>query len=71
MGNLELPNRIVMAPMTRSRAVNDDTAPTEDLHVKYYTQRATAGLIITGRFASIETRCGIHQLLQVCTTLHK
>ena len=47
MGNLDLPNRVVMAPMTRSRADNDDTAPTEDLHVKYYTQRATAGLIIT------------------------
>ncbi|MGB7394834.1 MAG: alkene reductase [Pricia sp.] len=47
MGDLELPNRIIMAPMTRSRAVNDDNAPTEDLHVKYYTQRATAGLIIS------------------------
>jgi N-ethylmaleimide reductase len=47
MGDLELPNRVVMAPMTRSRATNKDTAPTEDLHVPYYTQRATAGLIIT------------------------
>ncbi len=47
MGDLELPNRIIMAPMTRSRAVNDENAPTEDLHVQYYTQRATAGLIIT------------------------
>ncbi len=47
MGDLELPNRIIMAPMTRSRAVNDENAPTEDLHVPYYTQRATAGLIIT------------------------
>lgn len=47
MGDLELPNRVVMAPMTRNRAANDDNAPTEDLHVKYYTQRATAGLMIT------------------------
>ncbi|MGB6151878.1 MAG: alkene reductase [Pricia sp.] len=47
LGNLEMPNRVVMAPMTRSRATNDDNAPTEDLHVKYYTQRATAGLIIS------------------------
>lgn len=47
LGNLELPNRVIMAPMTRSRAVNDDNAPTEDLHVRYYTQRATAGLIIS------------------------
>ena len=47
MGDITLDNRVVMAPMTRSRAVNDENAPTEDLHVPYYTQRATAGLIIT------------------------
>ncbi len=47
MGDLELPNRVIMAPMTRSRAVNDENAPSDDLHVKYYTQRATAGLIIS------------------------
>lgn len=47
MGGIELPNRVVMAPMTRSRANNEATAPTEDKHVIYYTQRATAGLIIT------------------------
>ena len=46
IGDLSLPNRAIMAPMTRSRAVNDENAPT-DLHVEYYTQRATAGLIIT------------------------
>lgn len=47
MGDLELPNSVIMAPMTRSRADNEYQAPTEELHVKYYTQRATAGLIIT------------------------
>ncbi|MAM28884.1 MAG: alkene reductase [Flavobacteriaceae bacterium] len=47
LGDLKLPNRVVMAPMTRSRAKNKDSAPTKDLHVPYYTQRATAGLIIT------------------------
>lgn len=46
MGDLELSNRVVMAPMTRNRAVNDANAAT-DLHAEYYTQRATAGLIIT------------------------
>lgn len=45
LGPLTLPNRLVMAPMTRSRAGEGD-APT-DLAVAYYTQRATAGLIIT------------------------
>jgi N-ethylmaleimide reductase len=40
-----LTNRIVMAPMTRSRA-GAGGAPT-DLHVEYYAQRASAGLIVT------------------------
>ena len=35
-----------MAPMTRSRADNPENAPT-DLHVEYYRQRSTAGLIIS------------------------
>jgi N-ethylmaleimide reductase len=41
---LELKNRIVMAPMTRSRAI--DHLP-NDIMEKYYAQRATAGLIIS------------------------
>jgi N-ethylmaleimide reductase len=44
LGNCQLPNRIVMAPLTRMRA--PDNIPT-DLMVEYYHQRATAGLIIT------------------------
>ncbi len=46
LGRYQLSNRIVMAPMTRSRADNPDNAPTE-LHAQYYAQRASAGLIIT------------------------
>lgn len=45
LGRLQLSNRIVMAPMTRSRA-GDGDVPT-DLHVEYYRQRASAGLIIS------------------------
>ncbi len=45
VGALHLPNRVVMAPMTRNRADADD-AP-HALNVKYYRQRAGAGLIIT------------------------
>lgn len=45
LGEIPLKNRIVMAPMTRSRADSDD-APTR-LHVDYYRQRAAAGLIIS------------------------
>lgn len=45
LGDLALANRIVMAPMTRSRA-GDGDVPTA-LMAEYYRQRATAGLIIT------------------------
>jgi N-ethylmaleimide reductase len=45
LGNIELKNRIVMAPMTRSRATTDHIP--NDIMVKYYQQRAEAGLIIT------------------------
>ena len=46
VGPYTLPNRIVMAPMTRSRADNPEAAATA-LHAQYYAQRAGAGLIIT------------------------
>jgi N-ethylmaleimide reductase len=44
LGPLALPNRIVMAPMTRNRA-GPGNAPTA-LNATYYAQRASAGLII-------------------------
>lgn len=47
IGDLQLANRVVMAPMTRSRADNDLNVPTADLQGVYYQQRASAGLIIT------------------------
>ncbi|MGH8271290.1 MAG: alkene reductase [Gammaproteobacteria bacterium] len=46
LGRYTLPNRVVMAPMTRARADNPERAPTA-LHVEYYAQRAEAGLIVT------------------------
>lgn len=45
LGKLTLKNRIIMAPMTRCRAVEDNCA--NDLMAEYYSQRASAGLIIT------------------------
>ena len=45
IGNLELSNSIVMAPMTRARGEGNGIA--NELTVLYYTQRASAGLIIT------------------------
>jgi N-ethylmaleimide reductase len=45
LGALKLRNRVVMAPMTRSRAGAGDV-PT-DLNAEYYRQRAGAGLIVS------------------------
>lgn len=45
LGSLELKNRTVMAPMTRSRATSDNIPV--DLMTEYYRQRSGAGLIIT------------------------
>ena len=45
LGELRLPNRIVMAPLTRSRT-SEDRVP-NDLMREYYVQRASAGLILS------------------------
>ena len=45
LGSLELTNRIVMAPMTRNRALAGDVPG--ELAVQYYAARAAAGLIVT------------------------
>lgn len=44
MGSIQLVNRIVMAPVTRSR-YGEDGIP-DELHATYYAQRASAGLIV-------------------------
>lgn len=54
LNGIELNNRMVMAPMTRSRADNAEHMATE-LIARYYAQRASAGLIISeGTFISPE-----------------
>lgn len=45
VGKVELPNRLVMAPMTRSRAGGQGVPATTA--AEYYAQRASAGLIIS------------------------
>lgn len=45
LGGIALSNRVVMAPLTRNRA-GEGGVP-QDMNVKYYEQRASAGLIIT------------------------
>jgi len=46
LGTFEANNRIVLAPMTRSRTAQPNDIPT-DLMAEYYAQRASAGFIIT------------------------
>lgn len=45
LGALHLPNRIIMAPLTRMRA-GANIVPTA-LNAKYYAQRASAGIIVS------------------------
>ena len=55
LGRLTLPNRVTMAPLTRSRAGRDGV-PTS-LHETYYSQRASMGLIVTeGVFPAVTSR---------------
>jgi N-ethylmaleimide reductase len=46
IGNLTLPNRIIMAPLTRMRSKQPGNIPWE-LNATYYAQRASAGFIIS------------------------
>ena len=46
VGSIELANRVMMAPLTRSRAGQPGDIP-RALNVEYYAQRASAGLIVT------------------------
>ena len=46
VGDLDLPNRFIMAPLTRLRGTVDNL-PRPELAAEYYAQRAPAGLIIT------------------------
>jgi N-ethylmaleimide reductase len=45
IGDLKLSNRIIMAPLTRNRAVEGNVP--QAMNVEYYRQRASAGLIIS------------------------
>ena len=55
LGDLDLPNRIFMAPLTRARS--GATRVPNELMVEYYRQRASAGLILTE--ATVVTPQGI------------
>ncbi|MFO1389206.1 alkene reductase [Cellvibrio sp.] len=47
IGDLELANRVVMAPLTRARGTGTDNRVPNSLMATYYSQRADAGLIIS------------------------
>lgn len=67
IGNMLLKNRIVMAPMTRSRCI--DNMPNE-LVVKYYTQRSEAGLIISEGIAPSDNGLGYARIPGMFTNEH-
>ena len=56
IGGLQTPNRLIMAPMTRSRA-HAGGVPSE-LAIEYYAQRASAGLILTEGVAPVAVGLG-------------
>jgi N-ethylmaleimide reductase len=68
VGTLELPNRIVMAPMTRMRA-DADNVPLPVV-AEYYAQRATAGLIITEAAATAPFGAGYGSMVGLFDEIH-
>jgi N-ethylmaleimide reductase len=67
LGSMKLKNRIVMAPMTRSRCI--DNLPNE-LVTKYYVQRAEAGLIITEGTSPSDNGLGYARIPGLFTNQH-
>jgi 2,4-dienoyl-CoA reductase-like NADH-dependent reductase (Old Yellow Enzyme family) len=69
LGDLILPNRVAMAPLTRARS-GADGVPTAD-NAAYYAQRATAGLMVSEatnvsrNSAAFELAPGLHSQAQV------
>lgn len=69
LGSLEVPNRILMAPLTRCRSEAGDVPG--DLIATHYAQRASAGLLIAEATMAIANNCafmgapGIHSEAQV------
>ncbi|MEV4066992.1 alkene reductase [Nonomuraea dietziae] len=64
LGDLRLPNRLVMAPMTRNRAAADGVP--QPIMATYYAQRASAGLII----AEASTPNAVGQTYPNITAIH-
>ncbi|MDX1352955.1 MAG: alkene reductase, partial [Thiomicrorhabdus sp.] len=52
LGAIEIPNRLIMAPLTRARA-SDNHTPNK-LMAEYYAQRASAGLLIAEATMAME-----------------
>ena len=80
LGDIDVKNRLVMAPMTRCRAIGNIA---NDLMAKYYSQRASAGLIITegtspspngmgyARIPGIYTKSQVEGWGKVTSAVHK
>ena len=71
IGDIDLPHRIVMAPLTRSRAMQPGNVP-YGLNARYYAQRAASGAFIVSEATQISEQGqgyawtpGIHSEAQV------
>lgn len=69
LGNYALQNRMVMAPMTRSRAVSENCA--NETMALYYGQRAGAGLIITEGVSPSPNGLGYARIPAMYTAAHR
>lgn len=68
LGSIGLPNRMVMAPMTRTRA--SEAGVIKPIAAKYYSERASAGLIITECTRVSEEAHGIYCAPGIYTAEH-
>ncbi len=66
VGDFEIKNRLVMAPLTRARS-GESRVP-NDLMVEYYQQRANAGLILTGSNSNWFKNCGLRRHPRIMVT---
>src|ERR1700722_10061961 len=66
LGPITLPNRLVMAPFTRNRAVTGQVP--SPLAIEYYGQRASAGLLVTEASQASEQGPGYQETPGICSS---
>src|SRR5262249_53442180 len=65
IGDMTIPNRVIMAPLTRCRAGKDDVPVA--VNGVYYSQRASAGLIVTEATNISPRSCAFEHAPGICS----